>query len=42
MASEKCLRLTHKLSLKIAFSTERLFNIKSDLWSEQEREIGLA
>ena len=24
------------------FSTERLFNIKSDLWSEQEREIGLA
>ena len=40
--SPKILRAVITKELPDDFSTERLFNIKSDLWSEQEREIGLA
>ena len=40
--SPKILRAVIAKTLPDDFSTERLFNIKSDLWSEQEREIGLA
>ena len=40
--SPKILRAVIAKELPDDFSTERLFNIKSDLWSEQEREIGLA
>ncbi len=40
--SPKILRAVIAKTLPDDFSTERLFSIKSDLWSEQEREIGLA
>ena len=40
--SPKIFRAVIAKTLPDDFSTERLFNIKSDLWSEQEREIGLA
>ncbi len=40
--SPKILRAVLAKELPDDSSTERLFNIKSDLWSEQEREIGLA
>lgn len=40
--SPRILRAVIGHQLPDGFSVERLFAIKSDLWSEQEREIGLA
>ena len=40
--SPKILRAIIRKELPHDFSKEKLFNIKSDLWSEQEREIGIS
>ena len=39
--SPKILRAVLRHELPAGFSVEKLYNIKSDIWSDQEAEIGL-